>query len=61
MFCETSPGPVKYALSLMRRCEPDLRLPLVEIADSSKARVREAVINSGLLQTFKASQIATPA
>jgi 4-hydroxy-tetrahydrodipicolinate synthase len=43
MFCETSPGPVKYAASLLGKCLPDLRLPLVEPSDASKARIREAL------------------
>jgi len=28
LFAETSPGPVKYAASLLGQCEPKLRLPL---------------------------------
>lgn len=43
LFCEASPGPVKYAASLLGLCAPDTRLPLVEIADSSKAQVKEAL------------------
>ncbi len=49
MFCETSPGPVKYAASLLGKCEPTVRLPLVEITDSSKAKVRDALKSVGLL------------
>lgn len=49
MFCETSPGPVKYAVSLLGRCEASVRLPLVEIAEASKAKVREAMKGLGLL------------
>ena len=29
LFAETSPGPVKYAASLLSQCEPVVRLPLV--------------------------------
>ena len=43
MFCEASPGPVKYATSLLGLCEPDTRLPLVEISDASKAIVEQAL------------------
>ena len=43
MFCEASPGPVKYAASLLGLCEPDTRLPLVEISDASKAIVEQAL------------------
>ena len=49
MFCETSPGPVKYAASLLGRCQPDTRLPLCEIAEASKTRVREAMVATGLI------------
>lgn len=49
LFCETSPAPVKYAASLLGRCLPDVRLPLVEISDASKARVRDAMIQAGIL------------
>jgi 4-hydroxy-tetrahydrodipicolinate synthase len=49
MFCETSPGPVKYAASLLGRSADFCRLPLAPIADASKARVREAMVGAGLL------------
>ncbi len=43
MFCETSPGPVKYAASLMGKCSAELRLPLVEPSAASKQRVSEVL------------------
>ncbi|NBX02908.1 MAG: 4-hydroxy-tetrahydrodipicolinate synthase [Alphaproteobacteria bacterium] len=43
MFCETSPGPVKYAASLLGKCSSELRLPLVQPSDASKQRVREVM------------------
>jgi 4-hydroxy-tetrahydrodipicolinate synthase len=49
LFCETSPGPVKYAASLLGICAPDARLPICEIADSSKQRVESAMRHAGLL------------
>lgn len=49
MFCETSPGPVKYAASLMGKCLPDLRLPLVQPTESSKALIRTAMQKIGLI------------
>jgi len=49
LFCESSPGPVKYAASLLDKCLPDTRLPLCEIAESSRTRVREAMVGAGLL------------
>ena len=48
IFCETSPGPVKFALSLLGYCSPDMRLPLVEIADESKQIVKDTMIKAGL-------------
>lgn len=49
MFVEASPGPVKYAASLLGLCEPDTRLPLIPVMDSTKEAVREALIHAGLL------------
>lgn len=49
MFCEASPGPVKYAASLLGICAAETRLPLCEIADSSKAQVKAGLISAGLL------------
>ena len=49
LFCESSPGPVKYAASLLGKCSAETRLPLCEIADASKARVKEAAVGAGLL------------
>ena len=49
MFCETSPGPVKYAAKLLGLCDGSLRLPMVEIADSSKAKVENALKNLNLI------------
>ncbi|WP_373505445.1 4-hydroxy-tetrahydrodipicolinate synthase [Aestuariivirga sp.] len=49
MFVETSPGPVKYAASLLGLCEPEARLPMVPVVESTKRAVREAMIHAGLL------------
>jgi len=49
LFIETSPAPVKYALSVLGRCAETVRLPLVPIADKSKAVVREAMVHAGLI------------
>ena len=43
LFCETSPGPLKYAASLLNICESHTRLPIVEIASESKKRVEEGL------------------
>jgi 4-hydroxy-tetrahydrodipicolinate synthase len=49
LFCETSPGPVKYAASLLAKSTEHCRLPMAPIAESSRARVREAMVSVGLL------------
>jgi 4-hydroxy-tetrahydrodipicolinate synthase len=49
MFVETSPGPVKYAASLLGKSSPDLRLPLVPVAESTKEAVKKAMTDAGLL------------
>jgi 4-hydroxy-tetrahydrodipicolinate synthase len=49
LFVETSPGPVKYAASLLGLCEPEARLPMVPVVDSTKKAVREAMVHAGLL------------
>ena len=49
LFCETSPGPVKYGASLLGKCTPETRLPLCEIAESSKRTVEQAMRSAGLL------------
>ncbi|TVR83224.1 MAG: 4-hydroxy-tetrahydrodipicolinate synthase [Rhodospirillales bacterium] len=49
LFCETSPGPVKYAASLLGKCEAEVRLPLTEIGDDSRNRVRQAMKHVGIL------------
>ncbi len=49
LFVETSPGPVKYACSLLGHCSPEARLPMVPVVDSTKKAVREAMTHAGLL------------
>jgi 4-hydroxy-tetrahydrodipicolinate synthase len=39
LFRETSPAPLKYALSLLGLMSPKIRLPLVELTEQSKADV----------------------
>jgi 4-hydroxy-tetrahydrodipicolinate synthase len=49
LFVETSPGPIKYACSLLGHCTPDARLPMVPVVESTKKAVREAMTHAGLL------------
>jgi len=49
-FVESSPGPVKAALALMGLLEENLRLPLVPVTEKTRARVREVLEETGLLE-----------
>jgi len=49
LFAETSPAPVKYAASVLGKCSPEVRLPLVEPAQATKEKVRNAMRSTGLL------------
>ena len=49
LFTETSPAPVKYAASLLGLCTAEVRLPLCEIQEATKAKVHEAMVSAGLL------------
>ena len=48
MFCEPSPAPVKYAVSLLGLCTPEVRLPMVELTDAGRAQVKAAMQGCGL-------------
>lgn len=49
LFLETNPAPVKYALSLLGKCLPDCRLPLVPLSTSTREKVTDAMKFAGLL------------
>ncbi|MCY3703128.1 MAG: 4-hydroxy-tetrahydrodipicolinate synthase [Rhodospirillales bacterium] len=49
LFVETSPGPVKFATSLLGRCSSEIRLPLVEPGPSTQQAVRAAMASLDLL------------
>jgi len=49
LFAETSPAPVKYAASVLGKCSPEVRLPLVEPTQATKEKVRNAMRSTGLL------------
>ncbi|MDR5697083.1 MAG: 2,4-dihydroxyhept-2-ene-1,7-dioic acid aldolase [Armatimonadota bacterium] len=49
LFVETNPGPVKYALSLLGRIAPEIRLPLVMPSEENRGRIRDALRAYGLL------------
>ena len=43
LFIETNPIPVKTALSLMGKCELELRLPLVPLAEGNFAKLKDTL------------------
>ncbi|WP_107792059.1 4-hydroxy-tetrahydrodipicolinate synthase [Neisseria subflava] len=47
MFCEPSPAAPKWGLSLLGKCEPHVRLPLVALTEAGQAKVRTALEKSG--------------
>ncbi|TCZ65340.1 4-hydroxy-tetrahydrodipicolinate synthase [Roseicella aquatilis] len=49
LFSETSPGPVKYAASLLGKTSEHCRLPLAPLLPATKQRVREAMVSVGSL------------
>jgi 4-hydroxy-tetrahydrodipicolinate synthase len=49
LFVETSPAPVKYALSLLGKCANRLRLPMVPASEMAQTAVREAMVHAGLI------------
>jgi 4-hydroxy-tetrahydrodipicolinate synthase len=49
LFVETSPAPIKYALSLIGKCAPNVRLPMVPASEKAQTAVREAMVHAGLI------------
>jgi 4-hydroxy-tetrahydrodipicolinate synthase len=49
MFCEASPGPVKYGASLLGFTDAFCRLPHAPITDAARARIGAAMGELGLL------------
>jgi len=49
-FIESSPGPVKAAMAMMGLLEENFRLPLVPVQKKSRVRLREVLIDLGVLK-----------
>mgnify|MGYP001599831130 CR=1 FL=1 len=49
LFVEVNPIPVKYAVSLLGFCGPELRLPLVEASETTRRAVEAAMRTAGVL------------
>jgi len=50
LFCEASPSPTKFAVSLLGMSSDEVRLPLVKATDMARGRVREAMVSAGLIK-----------
>jgi len=49
LFSDASPGPTKYALARLGKMAADVRLPICEPSDASKAAVDAALAHAGLI------------
>ena len=49
LFIESNPIPVKAAAEMMELCGPEVRMPLVEMTDGGKAKLRAAMQEVGLV------------
>jgi len=49
LFIETSPAPAKYALSVLGKCAETVRLPMVPVAETTRAAIRTAMVHAGLI------------
>jgi 4-hydroxy-tetrahydrodipicolinate synthase len=49
IFLEPGLVGAKYGLSLLGKCSPEVRLPLVGLSDGTKAAIRAAMVHAGLL------------
>jgi len=49
MFIETNPIPVKTALAMMGKCTEEMRLPLCSMAEGNKEKLRQVLIDNGLV------------
>jgi 4-hydroxy-tetrahydrodipicolinate synthase len=57
LFLETNPSPVKYAASLLGLSTPQVRLPLCEITDATKAEVLDAMARAGIMRRSTAAVV----
>jgi 4-hydroxy-tetrahydrodipicolinate synthase len=49
LFVETSPAPIKYAMSLIGKCTNTVRLPMVPASEKAQTGVRQAMVHAGLI------------
>ena len=48
-FAEPNPAPTKYALSLLGKCENEVRPPLCEISSDTQEKIRLALVHASLI------------
>ena len=48
MFMEPSPGPAKAALSMLGRCEDELRAPIMPVQEATRNALRAALEHAGI-------------
>jgi 4-hydroxy-tetrahydrodipicolinate synthase len=58
LFRETSPCPLKYSLSMLDLTSPTVRLPLVEVTDTTKAEIAEVI--TSLCENFADYMVGKP-
>lgn len=49
LFCETNPGPVKYAASLLGYCSSETRQPLWKVSEINQRRIKEVLTTLSLI------------
>lgn len=49
LFVEVNPIPVKWALSRMNYCKPDMRLPLTTLTPALQPKVEQALLQAGVI------------
>jgi len=49
LFAETNPTPVKYAVSLLGRCDAAVRGPLLPASEAVRPRIEQAMRHAGLI------------
>lgn len=49
MFCEPSPAASKWALAELGRCNPHVRLPIIELSSDGQDKVRNALKEANLI------------
>jgi 4-hydroxy-tetrahydrodipicolinate synthase len=50
MFIETNPIPAKTSLSMMGKIQEEFKLPLCQMSDDNKEKLRKTLINQGVLK-----------